>query len=53
MDRAEGQMDALTLLHLAKIRDTLAQIERRAKDARQGEYNYGLGKRDSDVDQDG
>lgn len=39
MARAEEQSDHVMLVHLARMRDTLAEIDRRARDARQGEYD--------------
>lgn len=39
MNRAEKTMDATLMASLAKISDRLAEIERKARDARQGEYN--------------
>lgn len=42
MKRAEKQMDPVMLLSLARIRDTLALIERKAKAARQGKYEGDL-----------
>ena len=38
MRMAERQMDPAMMLFLAKIRDRLAEIDRLAKDAAQGEY---------------
>ncbi len=39
MERAEKTMDATLMASLARISDRLAEIERKARDARQGEYN--------------
>ena len=38
MDRAERKIDPLTMVALARLRDHMAEIERLAKDARQGQY---------------
>ena len=38
MDRAERKMDPVTITALARLRDDLAEIERKARDARQGKY---------------
>lgn len=37
MERAEERMDPIMLMALAKMRDAFAEIERKAKNARQGE----------------
>ena len=38
MQMAERQMDPAMMVLLARLRDDLAEIERTAKDARNGEY---------------
>ncbi len=38
MDRAERRLDAVMLASLANLSDHLAQIETRAREARQGKY---------------
>ena len=38
MERAEKHMDVVMMLNLAKIRDALAVIRRRADDALEGKY---------------
>jgi len=38
MDRAEKRNDAVMMASLARLRDRLAEIERLARDARQGKY---------------
>lgn len=43
MERAERQMDPIMLRSLAVLSDRLAEIERRAKDAREGRYNGHVG----------
>lgn len=38
MKRAEKHMDTVMILHLARLRDRLAEIERLASDALEGKY---------------
>jgi hypothetical protein len=39
MERAEQRMDPQMLMALARMRDAFAEIERKARDARRGEYD--------------
>ena len=39
MKQAERSMDVTLIASLAKLSDRLAEIERKARDARQGDYN--------------
>jgi len=39
VDRAERMLDAVQLAALARIGDTIADIDRLARDARQGKHN--------------
>ena len=39
MKQADRTMDVVLVVSLAKLSDRLAEIERKARDARQGDYN--------------
>lgn len=42
MGRADKLMDPIMLAALAKLRDAIAEIERKSRDARAGKYDEGL-----------